>query len=212
MEITSLCIRASSILSSEEKEKLWFQWLEIVLTRPQLGPTLKTALHSASSHVDLTHLVQLVLRHRAQEGDIGDIRDILVCMLSNSKYESVCLNGTSRILATDLHEIFEKAKRKSNRGLCIKSIKCVVCRNRLKQPMKNVIVLGSCGHALHEACFELHKELISKVECPRCSFDYGENVESLSLPETSQIILEGVKLQSGLNLETRTPTWLQNRN
>lgn len=211
MEITSLCSRASIILSLQDKEHLWFAWLEVILARADLYGVMKQALHAASSHVDLANLVQLVLSHSARQSNFGDIKDILVCMLSNSKYESVSLQKAASILSTDLHGILDKELRKARRGLCIKSIKCTVCRKKLRQPDMKVIVFGSCGHALHEACFEEQKNLLDKMECPRCGKTVVKNTSSIELQTTSKQILDGVKINSSMTLETRAPPYLRNR-
>lgn len=210
-EMTGLCTRASQLLSSQEKEKFWFQWLEVVLGRPDLYSIMKSALHAASAHVDLTNLVQLVLSHSARQGNFGDIKDILVCMLSNSKYEAFSLRKAANILSTDLHAKLDKDLHRSRRGLCIKSVKCMVCRKKLRHPDQSIFVFGSCGHALHDACADIQKKLLGKMECPRCGQTLVEEDQiPLELQKTSNLYLEGVKIKSSMTLETRAPPFLQN--
>ncbi|XP_063702348.1 vacuolar protein sorting-associated protein 8 homolog [Culicoides brevitarsis] len=208
-EITGLCTRGSQMLSAAEKEKFWFQWLEVVLNRPDLYGIMKSALHAASAHVDLTNLVQLVLSHSARQGNFGDIKDILVCMLSNSKYEAFSLKKAANILSSDLHVKLEKELQKSRRGLCVKSVKCMVCRKKLKN-CENIFVFGSCGHALHDECAEVQQKLLGKMECPRCGQQLEDEAMSVELHKTSNLYLEGVKIVSSMTLDTRAPPYLQN--
>lgn len=210
-EITGLCSRASQMLPLHEKEKFWFQWLEVVLNRPDLYSIMKSALHAASAHVDLTNLVQLVLSHSARQGNFGDIKDILVCMLSNSKYEAFSLKKAANILSSDLHVKLEKELHRSQRGLCIKSVKCMVCRKKLRHHLdQSIFVFGSCGHALHDACADIQKKLLGKMECPRCGESPEEDLTPVELQKTSNLYLEGIKIKSSMTLETRAPPFLQN--
>lgn len=210
-EITGLCTRASQMLPPQEKEKFWFQWLEVVLGRPDLYSIMKSALHAASAHVDLTNLVQLVLSHSARQGNFGDIKDILVCMLSNSKYEAFSLKKAANILSTDLHAKLDKDLHRSRRGLCIKSVKCMVCRKKLRHHLdQSIFVFGTCGHALHDACADIQKKLLGKMECPRCGQTPEEDSTPVELQKTSNLYLEGVKIKSSMTLETRAPPFLQN--
>uniref|UniRef100_A0A336MXD4 CSON008771 protein n=1 Tax=Culicoides sonorensis TaxID=179676 RepID=A0A336MXD4_CULSO len=209
-EITGLCTRASQLLSSQEKEKLWFAWLEVIMNCSELYSIMKSALHAASAHVDLTNLVQLVLTHSARQGNFGDIKDILVCMLSNSKYEAFSLKQAASILSTDLFNKLESDLKKSRKGLCIKTVKCMVCRKKLRHFDQKVFIFGSCGHALHEACAEIQRKLLGHMECPRCGETLEDDQVSLELNKTSNKYLENVKISSSMNLETRAPPYLQN--
>lgn len=163
-QIMLLCSRASQVLSEKQREDFWFPLLTLVLSRPDLSSITRSALHLAGQHVDLSKLVQLVLQCGTQSGSFGDIKDLLVGMLSNSRYENLLLETTARILGRDLHNKFAVERKAANRGLWVTVIKCVVCRQRLYNQM-DVLVFGACGHSIHQACCS---DRISKSSCPRC--------------------------------------------
>lgn len=180
LQVSGLCTRASSVLSEAEREELWFSLLQIVLSRTDLTQITKNILHSASEFVDLAKLVQLVLTSGTKTGNFGDIKHVLIGMLSNSAYETVLLETTSRVLGHDLHSVLAKEQRVARKGLCVKSIKCIICRSKLYNAAKDSItVFGNCGHALHMACTTRFCTItassqstdpsnIVKLRCPRC--------------------------------------------
>lgn len=184
-QVSSLCSKASEVLSESEKEKLWFNLLNIILSRPDLTTITRSILHSAGTHVDLHKLVQLVLNSGTKTGNFGDIKHLLVGMLSNSRYETLLLQTTSRVLGHDLNNLLAKEKKITSQGLCIKSIKCVVCRLRLCNQFNKIIIFGSCGHAIHEECCDVEK----KNQCPRCGFVINET-KSIGLSEPSNDVID----------------------
>ncbi|XP_055626789.1 vacuolar protein sorting-associated protein 8 homolog [Toxorhynchites rutilus septentrionalis] len=182
LQVSGLCARASSVLSEAEREDLWFSLLKIVLARSDLTQITKNILHSASEFVDLTKLVQLVLTSGTKTGNFGDIKHVLIGMLSNSAYETVLLETTSRVLGHDLHSVLAKERRVARKGLCVKSIKCTICRSKLYNVAKDsIMIFGNCGHALHKTCATRFCTMamssqssaepatnITKLRCPRC--------------------------------------------
>jgi len=207
LQISTLCTRASEVLPENEKENLWFSFLRVILSRPDLTSITKNVLHAASSHVDLTKLVQLVLTSGTKTGNFGDIKHLLVGMLSNSRYETLLLQTTARILGKDLHDILAKEKRASSQGLCIKSIKCVICRIALRNPMTKCIIFGSCGHTVHEECFQtskLNNANNEKCSCPRCGLEINER-QSISLSEPNTNIINNENLISTSVLQLAAP-------
>ncbi|XP_058128203.1 vacuolar protein sorting-associated protein 8 homolog [Anopheles ziemanni] len=199
--VTALCIRASAILTESDREQLWFSLLNIVLARNDLTAITKNVLHSASEFLDLSKLVQLVLNSGTKTGNFGDIKHLLIGMLSNSAYESLLIQTTSRILGEDLHSILARERKLAMRGLAVKSIKCIVCRVRLCNADKEpIIVMGDCGHAMHRQCafsfctLPLDKgapdaqsqtsetSSVRKLKCPRCDAVIIES-GSVKMPE-----------------------------
>ena len=153
LQISGLCTRASSLLSEAEHEGLWFSLLKIVLSRTDLTQITKNILTATSEFVDLAKLVQLVVTSETKTGNFGDIKHVLIGMLSNSAYESVLLETTLRILGKDLHSVLARERCFARKGLCVKSVKCTICRLKLHSAAKNLIVVfGDCGHALHKEC------------------------------------------------------------
>ncbi|XP_065093057.1 vacuolar protein sorting-associated protein 8 homolog [Ochlerotatus camptorhynchus] len=186
LQVSGLCSRASSVLSEAERQELWFSLLKIVLSRTDLTQITKNILHAASEFVDLAKLVQLVLTSGTKTGNFGDIKHVLIGMLSNSAYETVLLETTSRILGRDLHAILARERRFARKGLCVKSIKCTICRCKLYNAAKDaVVVFGNCGHALHKDCASRYCTVatdspsteansVTKLRCPRCDVVISE--------------------------------------
>lgn len=202
--LSSLCSRASEVLVEAEREKLWFSLIKTILSRSDLTLITRSILHSASGHVDLTNLVHLVLTSGTKTGNFGDIKQLLVGMLANSKYEKLLIQTTARILGNDLHTLLKKEKRVASRGLSVKSIKCIVCRSRLYN-QQDVIAFGLCGHAAHQACVPEVNSTEKRLQCPRC----GEVITERSLipltkPKSKifdDIIFENSDSTSELQLE-----------
>lgn len=167
LELSALCTRAAEILSPKEAHQLWFSVIDTVLLRPDLAQTTRSILNAASKYVDLSEMVQRIMLATRSEnsGNFGDIRPILVGMLSNSKYETFLLQTTSRVLGDDLHAKLDRAECETARGLAIKSMRCVNCQSGLTG--QDVRVFGSCGHAVHESCAQTPSG--GQLEqCPRC--------------------------------------------
>lgn len=185
LELSSLCSRASDVLSEPEREKLWFALIKTILSRSDLTLITRSILHAASSYVDLTNLVHLVLTSGTKTGNFGDIKHLLVGMLANSKYEKLLMQTTARILGNDLHMLLKKEKRVASRGLSVKSIKCIVCRSRLYN-QQDIIVFGICGHAAHQACVPEINNTEKKVQCPRCGEVITDrNTMTLATPKST---------------------------
>lgn len=196
--VSALCSRASLVLPESQREKLWFTFLRLILPRPDLTQITRTILHAASGHVNLTNLVQLVLTSGTSTGNFGDIKHLLVGMLSNSRYETLLLHTTSQVLGRDLHDLFVKQKKAASQGLFIKSIKCVVCRIRLYN-QQDVIVFGSCSHVVHSNC------LVEQCTvCPRCGATSLESTPVRLAVPTNDILDRSERtsnLSSKLNVE-----------
>lgn len=208
LELCALCSRASNQLSDSEREKLWFSLIKAILSRSDLTQITRNILHAASAHVDLTNLVQLVLNSGTKTGNFGDIKHLLVGMLANSKYETLLLQTTARILGRDLHGLLVKEKRAASRGLAIKSIKCIVCRLRLYN-QQEILIYGHCGHGVHSNCIARNDLSEKKLQCPRCGIDINE-VTSVTLSNPTNSLFEnGTNAsnieQSGMTLQVEAP-------
>lgn len=188
-ELSALCTRASEVLSNTDCEHLWFSLIKIVLSRSDLNSITKSILHAASSHVDLTKLVQIVLNSGTKTGNLGDIKHLLVGMLSNSKYEILLQQTTARIMGHDLHRMLAKEKKYANRGLPIKSIKCIVCRLQLCN-QSEALIFGECGHASHRNCIhQMYSDSNKNIRCPRCDIEVNET-EPIQLAQTNDRFFE----------------------
>lgn len=196
LELSGLCGRASQVMSNTDCEHLWFQLIKTILSRSDLNSITKTILHAASSNVDLTKLVQIVLNSGTKSGNLGDIKHLLIGMLANSKYEILLQQTTSRILGHDLHRMLVKEKKLANRGLAIKSIKCIVCRSILYNQCE-ALVFGLCGHASHRNCIlQMHTDdgsmmtmIKHQIRCPRCENEIIEN-KPIELAQPNDLFFE----------------------
>lgn len=174
IDLSALCSRASHVLSNTDCEKFWFELIRTILTRTDMNTATKSVLHASSNHCDLTNLVQLVLNSGTTTGNFGDIKHLIVSMLANSKYEILLQETTSKILGNDLHRMFTREKRLSNRGLSIKSVKCMVCRSSLYH-QEVALVFGACGHACHRDCVPSFDDS-NPWKCPRCDTEASDSV------------------------------------
>ncbi|KFB40171.1 AGAP007578-PA-like protein [Anopheles sinensis] len=198
--VTALCIRASAVLTESDREQLWFSLLNIVLARNDLTAITKNVLHSASEFLDLSKLVQLVLNSGTKTGNFGDIKHLLIGMLSNSAYESLLIQTTSRILGEDLHSILARERKLAMRGLAVKSIKCIVCRVRLCNADKEpIVVMGDCGHAMHRQCaFSFCTLPLDKSHTPDAQSQPDEacSMRKLKCPRCDAVIIESSSIKT----------------
>lgn len=164
LEITALCSRFSG--SPDDKKEIWFRWLNVLLSRQNSVNLLKSVFHAASTQVDLSTLVQFMITCTSKNGSFG-IKDT-VMLLNNSKHECIFFQNASNSILQDYQDQFCKARRLAMRGANVRSIKCIVCRRRLDQTNSDIIVLGSCSHALHSTCRDVQIQNLGSFECPRC--------------------------------------------
>lgn len=188
LELSQLCTRATDVLSPKEAQRLWFAVIDTVLLRPDLSQITRSILHAASKYVDLSEMVQRIMLATRSEnsGNFGDIRPILVGMLSNSKYETFLLKTTARVLGDDLHSKLANSESVTGRGLAVKCVRCVNCRNSLTG--HDVRIFGSCGHAVHESCAQTPSgDQLEK--CPWCgsSAKDGQFASAVISPKTGTI-------------------------
>lgn len=167
IELCGLCTRASKVLSDAECETLWFTFIESVLARTDLSMISKSILHSSKKYVNLSNLVQLVLNSGAKTRNFGDIKDLLLGMLDNSKFETILLQTTARVHGLDLHHLLQKQRMMVSRGIHLKSVNCIVCRMGLYN-QQDILLFGSCGHASHKSCVPETND--NDVGMQKCSF------------------------------------------
>ncbi|XP_053952628.1 vacuolar protein sorting-associated protein 8 homolog [Anastrepha ludens] len=158
-EISNLCVRATDVLTNVECEKFWFKLLQQILPRDDLKSSTKYMLHVASQHVDLPKLVQLVMNTHNVSGNFGDIKDLLMSMLSQSRLETDAMEKTLKNKGQDLASTFAHKRREVTRGLLVSVMRCVMCQQRLYN-QSDILVLGGCGHAFHDKCAATYSETL----------------------------------------------------
>lgn len=171
MKVAGLCVRASECVTEAERVEMWTLLLDVVLSRNDLAPIKRAVLHMASAHMDLTKLVQMVLTSASASGSghFGDIRHLLMSMLASSRYESMLLETTARVLGTDLHHKFVRERNGARHGLAIRTVSCAECGHKFRGAEDQVVVFGTCGHAVHEKCCSDTVALVDgERKCPRC--------------------------------------------
>ncbi|XP_021918193.1 LOW QUALITY PROTEIN: vacuolar protein sorting-associated protein 8 homolog [Zootermopsis nevadensis] len=161
-----LCQRGSAMLDEKSRQALWFPLLE-TLMHPQrrekpvhLSAVLKEMtqqlLMSMSAYVSLPAVIQVILMDPAYKGGkFGDIRELMIGMLSSSCYEETLLQATARLLSTDLHHQLAKLLAASNQGISPRSLFCAMCQNflhNLRDDDHDIVF--RCGHAYHASCLE----------------------------------------------------------
>lgn len=166
MMTTDSSASASKHSVVEESEKLWFEMIEYVLQRPDLKSVTRSLLQEASTYVNLQHLVQLVLNMQHVSGNFGDIKDLLIGMLLQSRQELYMMEETLRIMGHELSQQFHEARKSCCQGIWVTIMRCILCSQRLLNQTTtsvdvvqstntntSVLILGKCGHGLHEQCF-----------------------------------------------------------
>lgn len=156
LKVAAFCSRAVKALE-EEGTEFWFRFLEIILSRGEYKVIKKKILHEAKKYVNLVKLVQLVMDSGSETDNFGDIKDLLQGMLASSKLETQALESVVKIIQKDSHAKFDCKKKKSDRGLLVTVVRCVECRQKLYSADSDIIVIGKCGHAIHEKCSETFK-------------------------------------------------------
>ncbi|XP_067644800.1 vacuolar protein sorting-associated protein 8 homolog isoform X2 [Eurosta solidaginis] len=160
-EICNLCVRAANVLTiKKECEKLWFALLQQILPRDDLKSCTKNLLHLASQHVDLPKLVELVMNTRNVSGNFGDIKDLLMSMLLQSRLETNAMEKSLQLRGQELAQTFAQKRSLVKRGILVQMMRCLMCQQRLYNQHDNILVLGGCGHAMHENCAATYSELM----------------------------------------------------
>ena len=170
LQASSLCVRASNKLNESERELFWFELISLILSQNCLSSVIKNVLHTASSYVNLTKLVQLIMtdNNKANSKSFGDIKYILIGMLTNFEYESLLLTTTANVLSRDLNKTMIKEKQSASCGIYCRSLKCVLCKKKLSDSIvtssvdsdnaKQIVVFSTCGHSMHNECFQNQNE------------------------------------------------------
>ncbi|XP_011209009.2 vacuolar protein sorting-associated protein 8 homolog [Bactrocera dorsalis] len=207
-EISDLCVRATNVLPKADCEKFWFTLLQQILPRDDLKSSTKHMLHLSSQYVDLPKLVQLVMNTRNVSGNFGDIKDLLMSMLSQSRLETDTMEKTLQVKCQDLANAFARKRSEAKRGLLVSAMRCAICQQRLYN-QSDILVLGGCGHAVHDKCATTYNETVQSrlnngdisqttqaekdayngihVACPHCSAEmrnnFYNNIIKLSEPK-----------------------------
>jgi vacuolar protein sorting-associated protein 8 len=216
LKVSYLCMRASNVLSSADREAYWFELIEEILSRSYLSSIVKQVLHLASSSVDLNKLVQLIMRDdgEGKNKNFGDIRHILIGMLSNFEYESLLLKTSQSILGRDIHKKLLKEKQSADVGIYCRSLKCSLCKRKLSDAIKTsaenvdeIIVFSGCGHSMHSSCYQKNEEKTcdneNSISCP-CGVKVRAE-DSILLNKTRWNLIEGNDEVSS-ELQLKAPT------
>lgn len=222
LRLCSLCARISKNVSDSERENFWFELIETVLSRNYLNSIVKQVLHLSSSYVDLTKLVQLIMRNEDQTNNFGDIKHILVDMLNNFEYESMVLKTTQNIFGRDLHKMLLREKQLAEAGIYGKSLKCFLCKRKLSDVIMSseedqIIVLSKCGHSIHNSCYQKSEKLVDEgdescdknlnsIKC-QCGIVISES-DSIYLNKTNFNLIVISNVEETLELKLKSPTRL----
>lgn len=229
LKVSYLCMRASHVLNPVDRESYWFELIEVILARNYLSSIVKQVLHLASSSVDLMKLVKVIMRDNDNESNksFGDIKHILIGMLSNFEYESLLLSTSQNILNRDLHKSLLKAKQSAEVGIFCKSLKCILCKRRLSDAVKaaseakenggndQIIVFSICGHSMHNSCYQESLTIsVSKPEgdisCNKCGIKILEK-DSVYLSKTNWNLIAEDEVTVDLKLKAPTRAGLDNK-
>ncbi|XP_029169096.1 vacuolar protein sorting-associated protein 8 homolog [Nylanderia fulva] len=116
------------------------------------GKLLRLILESLSGTSILSNILEQILRNPlATSGTMGDIRQLLSGVLTQSRYEQTLVETTARLVSLELHKALEKSLRDAGRACGTVSVTCPVCRQLLSQCSDHAVVF-SCGHGYHSTC------------------------------------------------------------
>ncbi|XP_071579546.1 vacuolar protein sorting-associated protein 8 homolog [Temnothorax nylanderi] len=116
------------------------------------GKLLRLILESLSGTSILSNILEQILRNpSATSGTMGDIRQLLSGVLTQSRYEQTLVETTARLVSLELHKALEKSLRDAGRACGNVSVTCPVCRQPLSHCSDHVVVFG-CGHGYHSTC------------------------------------------------------------
>ena len=227
LKVGYLCMRASQVITQDEKEAFWFELIEVILSKNSLSSIVKQVLHLASSSVDPNKLVQLIMKNEGngRNKNFGDIKHIVIGLLSNFEYESLLLKTSQNILGRDLHKKLLKQKQSAEVGIYCKSLKCVICKRNLSDSIKTsadekddesdkIIVLSLCGHSMHNSCYQDKRNNSSEpatdeaidfsgfnsIQCHQCGLKTIEK-ESVYLKKTNWNLIPVIESTTELQLK-----------
>ncbi|KAH8365791.1 hypothetical protein KR093_004400 [Drosophila rubida] len=185
-QLAELLARSAQTLPEQQLERCWFTLLQYILPQQELQSITKSMLHEASQHIDLHNLVQLIMNTHNVSSSFGDIKDLLMSMLISSRQETEALRCAADVLCNDLHAEFAAQRLVARRGLWVTSMRCIICRQRLYDQTE-VIVLGACGHALHQRCLNEKEAENELKQCRRCATSLPtQQLTPLSFPCPSE--------------------------
>ncbi|XP_012058541.1 PREDICTED: vacuolar protein sorting-associated protein 8 homolog [Atta cephalotes] len=116
------------------------------------GKLLRLILESLSGTSILSNILEQILRNpSATSGTMGDIRQLLSGVLTQSRYEQTLVETTARLVSLELHKALETSLRDAGRACGNVSLTCPVCRQPLSHCSDHVVVFG-CGHGYHLTC------------------------------------------------------------
>ncbi|XP_063227477.1 vacuolar protein sorting-associated protein 8 homolog [Bacillus rossius redtenbacheri] len=189
--LQALCQRASASLDERARQEMWFSLLECVM-RPQRDPArdsrelkdlTQQLLMCMSSHVSLPAMLQFILKDPAYTGGkFGDIRELMMGMLSNSCYEETLLQVTSRLLSSDLHHMLARELALAARGVSPQAT-CAVCHKplgALQSPAR--VVVFRCRHSYHSSCRDSPRCYVCSRTSGSPDLDKPSSQETHALP------------------------------
>jgi vacuolar protein sorting-associated protein 8 len=235
LKVGYLCMRASNVITTNEREAFWFELIDVIMSRNYLGSVVKQILHLASSFVDLNKLVQVIMKDsvNGNSKNFGDIKHILIGMLSNFEYESLLLRTSQNVLSRDLHKKLVKSKQNADVGIYCKIPKCVLCKKKLSDVIiteagedrsDQIIVFSKCGHSMHSSCIQKVEKTVENptenddencdkinnmIRCKQCGVKIIEN-ESIYLNKTvHKLFPEDIDVTIDLQLKAPTRVGLE---
>lgn len=144
------------------------------------GKLLRLILESLSGTSILSNILEQILRNPlATSGTMGDIRQLLSGVLTQSRYEKTLVETTARLVSLELHKALEKSLRDAGKACGNLSVACPICRQPLSHCSDHVVVF-SCGHGYHSTCLGEPKS------CYKCLKTKGWAPVATNITHTTQ--------------------------
>ncbi|CAG0889726.1 unnamed protein product [Cyprideis torosa] len=161
-----LCIglaqRSSPALSAKEKWDMWFPILEALL-KPQharnlsprdmegLRESTKFVITSMLGYVSLPAILSRVMKDPVYcKGQFGEVKDLIIGMISCYSYEETLLESTARLLRSEAGLSLAELSAVSQKGFSVPRDRCRICRKEIKK----VGIVFSCGDCFHVPCLD----------------------------------------------------------
>jgi hypothetical protein len=165
--IVQLCQRTSEGLTTEDREQLWMQLLDMLLQLPQqhlakadvdaLKGVVMHVVSSTVGYLPLRSIIEKLLSESAYNASsFGDIRQFVCEMLEIYHYEEVLLRATVKLVHADLHDQTLLRQRASRHGIGMAEPHCHLCARSLScsGSKEDRVLAFQCSHKFHLACLE----------------------------------------------------------
>ncbi|XP_054168163.1 vacuolar protein sorting-associated protein 8 homolog [Oppia nitens] len=180
--LVDFCNRCSvKMVDTKQKENLWLKLLESMLTINQLiknsskeyldklNQLMNRFINNMTQSINMTTVVETIINNLSDAersgGQLLTIRELLIKVCENYKYEETLLQTTINLILRELHNQLSQLKKETNRANTCRQKICYICSKHL---IEEDIILFHCKHCFHEKCLSINNK---DTICYICSND-----------------------------------------